>query len=79
MTLLPLLEMDLLKRNHLFPPLFTIINNINGYLNILYDLELLIPSSGTGTRNCYMWRKLAPRKIAKFLSAENVLEVFLPI
>ena len=40
--------MDLLKRNNLFPPLFIIINKINGYLNILYGLELLIPSSGTG-------------------------------
>ena len=47
MTLQPLLEMDLIKRNYLFPPLFTVINNINGYLNILYGLELLIPSSGT--------------------------------
>ena len=34
-------------------------NNIKGYLNILYGLELLIPSSGTGTRNCDIQRKLA--------------------
>ena len=57
MTLLALLEMDLLKKNHLFPPLFTIINNTNGYLNILYGLELLIPDSGIGTRNCDIWKK----------------------
>ena len=44
--------MDLHIRNNLFPPLFTIINNINGYLNILYDLKSLIPNSGTGTHNC---------------------------
>ena len=48
LTLLPLLEMDLLKRNNLFPPLLTIINNIKGYLNIRYGLELLIPNMGQG-------------------------------
>ena len=62
MTLLALLEMDLLKRNNLLPPLFTIINNTNGYLNFLYGLELLILNSGTETRNCDIWRKLATRK-----------------
>ena len=33
-------------QNNLFPPLFTIISNINGYLNILCGLELLILSPG---------------------------------
>ena len=78
--------MGLLKRNNLFHPLFTIMNNIKGYLNILYGLELLIPSSGTGTRNCDIQRKLAThtkkkqnkkKKTAKFTSAEDVPEVFL--
>ena len=59
--------MDLLKRNNLFPPLFTIINKINGYLNIMYALELLIPSSGTGTCNCDIRRKLATQKHSKNL------------
>ena len=54
--------MNLLKRNNLFPPLFSIINNINGYLNILYGLELLISSPGSETRNCDIWRKLANTK-----------------
>ena len=51
--------MDLHIRNNFFPPLFTMINDINGDLNILYGLELLIPSSGAGTRKFDMWRKLA--------------------
>ena len=62
-----MLEKDLLKRNNLFPPLFTIINNINGYLSTLYGLELLFPSSGTGTRNCDICRKLATWKNSKIL------------
>ena len=62
-----LLKMDLLKRNNMFPPLFTIINNINGDLKFLYGLELLIPISGTGTRNYDIWRKLATRKNSKIL------------
>ena len=33
--------MDLHIRNNLFPPLFTIINDINGDLNFQYGLELL--------------------------------------
>ena len=48
-----------------------IINNINGYLNILYGLELLIPSSGTGTRNCDIRRKLATRKKKKEKRKKN--------
>ena len=47
--------MDLHIRNILFPPLFTIINDIYSNINILYGRELLIPSSGTRTRN-YMDR-----------------------
>ena len=56
------------QKTKLVSPLFTIIKNINDYLNILYGLELLILSSGTGTRNCDIWRKLATRKkkTAKF-------------
>ena len=44
--------MGLHIRNSFCLPLFTIIDDITGDLNILYGLELLIPSSGTGTRNC---------------------------
>ena len=55
------------QKNNLFPPLFLIINNIDGYLNILYGLELLIPSSGTGTRNCDICKKNWQHEItAKF-------------
>ena len=52
--------------------MFIIIININGDLDILYGLELLVPSSGTVTRNCDIWRKLATRKTTKFCSAENM-------
>ena len=38
-------------RNSLFPPLLTIINNINGTLNMLHNLEMLILSSWIGTGN----------------------------
>ena len=48
LAILPLLKMDLLMRNNLSPQLFTIIN-INDDFNILYRLELLIPSHGKGT------------------------------
>ena len=44
--------MELHIRNNLFLPCFTIINDINGDLNFLYGLELLIQSSGTWTHNC---------------------------
>ena len=37
-SMLPLLEIDLHIENDLFPPLFSIVNNINGDLNILYGL-----------------------------------------
>ena len=46
--------MDLHVINILFLSLF-IVDDINGHLNFLYGLELLIPSSGTGTRNCGIW------------------------
>ena len=42
--------------------MFTIINNITGYLDILYGLESLIPSSGTGTRNCDMEKTANTKK-----------------
>ena len=61
-----LLEMDLLKRNNLFPRLFTIINNINGNLNSMYGLELLIPSSGTGTRNMTYGENWQHENLPKF-------------
>ena len=54
-----LMEIDLRIRNKLFFPLFTIINDFSGDLNFLYGLVLLMPSSGIGTRNCDIWRKLA--------------------
>ena len=44
--ILPLLEIDLHIRNSLYPPLLTIISSINGDLNMLHGLELLIPISG---------------------------------
>ena len=72
--------MDLHIRNNLFSPLFTTINNINGDLTFLYGFELLIPSSGTGTRNCNICRTLArqgKKKKQKILSAEDVHEIFL--
>ena len=58
MAILPLLKTDLHISNGLFPSLFTIINNNNGDLIMLYYLELLVPSSGTGTGNCNIHRKL---------------------
>ena len=52
-------------RNNLFPPLFSIINNINGDLNILCGLEQLIPSSGTRTDNYDIRRTLTTWKVSK--------------
>ena len=54
MTAPALLEMDLHIKNDWFPTMFTLIkfDDINGDLKFLYGLELLIPSSGTGTRSC---------------------------
>ena len=42
----------------LFVPLFTFINNINGDIYMLHGLELLVPSTGTGTGECEIRRKL---------------------
>ena len=62
MAILPLLDIDLYIRNSLFPPLFTIINNINGDLNMLHGLELLILSNGTGAGIWNTRRKLTALK-----------------
>ena len=42
--------------------MFTVINDINSDLNILYGSELQIANSGIGTRNSDIWRKLATQK-----------------
>ena len=54
--------MDLHIRNNLFLLMFTVINDINSDLNILYGSELQTANSGIGTRNCDIWRKLATQK-----------------
>ena len=48
-----------------FLPLVVIIDNINGDLNILHGLELLIPTSGTRTGNCDTRRKLTAQNPVK--------------
>ena len=67
LAILRLLEMDLQIRNCLFPPLFTLVDNINSNLNMLHGLESLIPKFGTGTGNCDIQRKRTACKTIKTL------------
>ena len=63
-----MLEINLHIRNSLFPPLFAIINNINGDLNMLHGLEFLILSTGRGTGNWNTSRKLTALKTGIILT-----------
>ena len=51
LAMLPLPDLNLHKRNSLFLPLFTIVNNNNVDSYMLHGLELLISNSGKGAGN----------------------------